>query len=189
MIVQPRTVLDWYSDCLPEKKNTTNGYHSFPFFTHSASWHFLSFALCLLVCLQVTHVFWKCFCLGLKFLIFYSSLSQSHSSPASLFHLSKPGPQSQARYDYILVVVALRGAMHTLFPESGLRGKHICKKRQSSSTSPMCLFGSLSCLPHCECSVNSSIFMFQRDFNFFMDHITKHSHLSCSPSGLTSVED
>lgn len=70
---------------------------------------------------------------GFNFLVFYNSLPHSHSSSVCLFHLSKPGPQSQARYDYILVVVILRGEMHTLFPESGLRKTQICKKKKGES--------------------------------------------------------
>lgn len=118
-----RTDLAWYYQCLLAKPADNN--HSFLFFTISSSWPFLSSVLCLCLCFQVTHVFWKCFCLGLKFLFFYNTLPHSYSSSDSLFHFLKPGPQSQARYDYILVVVILRGAMQMLFPESGVRGKQI----------------------------------------------------------------
>lgn len=48
------------------------------------------------------------------------------SPSASLFSSIS---ESQDRYDYILVVDILRGAMHTLFPQSGLQGKQICKKK------------------------------------------------------------
>lgn len=46
-------------------RRTADNCHGFPFFSVSAAWRFLSLAPCVCLCFQVTHVFWKCFCLGL----------------------------------------------------------------------------------------------------------------------------
>lgn len=56
----------------------------FPFFTISMAWHFLFLVLCLCLCFQVTHVFWKWFCLGL----ISSSFTAFSRTPFLLLSLS-----------------------------------------------------------------------------------------------------
>ena len=96
-------------------------------------------------CFQVTHVFWKCFCLGLKFLFFYNSLSFSlsltllSSISQSQGHKAKPGMM----ISWLLLSSEERC---THFFQSGLTWKQICNKKNQRVSD---LFvGSWCSLPH-----------------------------------------
>lgn len=114
-------------------------------------------ALCLL-CVLFTPVFsgdsrlLEVFLSGFKIPpLFYNFLLRSYSFSAFPPSISLKARtfKSQARYDYILVVVIPRGVMHWIFPESGLRGEaNMQKKRKKRKEDRQQVSGSASSLPH-----------------------------------------
>lgn len=135
---------------------------------------------------------------GFNFLIFYNSLSLSfthslaHSSPSvSLFHLSKPEPQSQARYDHILLFCYSQRSDEHAFSTVWTKWNkyaHKKKRKRAVSLASVCLDHYPVCSIN-NCSVISSICSQSNDFgSTFVDRST-NTHLYFWPPASESAED
>lgn len=152
----------------------------------SSPWLFL---LC--VCFQVTHVFWKSFCLGLISSSF-TALSLSLSFFICLFL-----PSLRARtlkpsqvWWYLGSCYSPRSNAHVFSTD---RSKYASEKQKESSDLQICLFGSPSSCLIDNCLVISSIFFSQRGFLMifavFPWITSRHVCLRCFPPRFTSVHN